>query len=112
MSAAPYSAHGPVRGQDGQPCWVVVRQLEGCTRLVAIAESRSAQAAWQHALELNAAAERADAMGMHQDVPARGPRPAFLPTAWPFPLAQAARGLLRRPAARASRMPAGDDAPF
>jgi hypothetical protein len=39
--------------------WAVVRQLPGCTRLLAVAEARSAHAAWQHALALNARAEHA-----------------------------------------------------
>lgn len=113
MSAGLYSAHGPVQGQDGGPAWVVVRQLEGCTRLLAVAEARTAQAAWKHAMDLNAAAQRAHAMSTAHDTPARRPRPAFLPTAWPFPHPPATRQVLKRPARPApQRTPAGDDAPF
>lgn len=45
MSAAVYSAHGPVTGQDGRPAWAVVRTLEGCSRLLAVAEATTAQLA-------------------------------------------------------------------
>lgn len=111
MSAAVYSAHGPVTGQDGRPAWAVVRTLEGCSRLLAVAEASTAQLAWEHARALNDAAQKADAMSTRHDTPARGPRPAFLPTEWPFPLPASTTALLRR-APRRRGAPAGEDAPF
>lgn len=58
--------HGPVytagqcgRAQDGRLVWPVVRRLEGCTRLLAVAECLTLQAAQAQAAALNGAAEQA-----------------------------------------------------
>jgi hypothetical protein len=58
-SGATYYVRGPMPAQDGATVWTVVRALEGCTRLVSVAEYMSEHAAIRAAAELNAVAEKA-----------------------------------------------------
>ena len=62
MNGDLYQIHGPMRGQDGNPVWIIVRPLEGCRRYISLCECLSQASAERECAALNAAAVKASAL--------------------------------------------------
>jgi len=60
ISSLTYTAGQCGRAQDGRLVWPVVRRLDGCTRLLAVAECLTLAAAQAQAQALNEAAAKAE----------------------------------------------------